>query len=51
LEYVTVPEKLYKLQQSLGSPDPYLQDVFHYLMFEAFDTRDFTDVKKQFRIQ
>jgi len=48
VEYVTVSHKLYKLQMLLASQVPTEQDVFHYLMFEAFDTKDFTQVNKYF---
>jgi type II secretory pathway pseudopilin PulG len=50
VEYIQVPEKVYTLQMTLKSGDPYEQDVFHYLMFEAFDTKNFTAVFKHFKI-
>jgi prepilin-type N-terminal cleavage/methylation domain-containing protein len=52
VEYIQVPIGLYRIQIGIvgtGDTDP--NDVFCYLMFEAFDSKNFSEVKKVFKVK
>jgi len=51
VDYIPLNKAIYEFQLQISNdPTPDKTDVFCYLMFEAFDTKDFTALKKHFNL-